>query len=96
MRAIFFLLSVLIGCSDSSKSDDTQSNYECFLTITGTDNATEEVLALVESSYELVCSTENDKNDQMEDNCYISESNYTDDYTSLECDWECIETTTCN
>ena len=96
MRPFFFVALALTACEDLVKSDGSQSSYECFLTVTGTDNENGLQENLVESSYELICATESDKNSQMDDNCNISESNYTEDYTDLSCDWECIETSTCD
>ena len=90
------LLFLLFSCQDIVKYDETQSNYECFLTVEGTELSTGMSEVLVESSYELICSTENDKNTQMDENCSVSESNYTSEYSGLRCDWECIETTSCD
>ena len=97
MKAHPFILLALIGCEDVLKSNTSQANYECFLTIDGIDNSTgAEALEIVDSTNTISCATESEKNEIMNENCVINEAGIEESYSDLSCDWECIEQSSCN
>jgi hypothetical protein len=89
------LFITLLSCELSAEKDpEGPADYDCELTITGSDDiATDQVL--LESSTELSCVFSDEKSEYMEESCSLDMSNYTD-YDDVNCDWTCSVITTCD
>ena len=94
MRVSCFLFLLLSACELSAEKDpEGPADYDCTLTITGSDDIAENQV-LLESMSELSCVTSEEKNEFMEESCALDISNY-DDYNNVACDWSCSVITTC-
>ena len=94
MRIPFLTLFVLSACELSTEKDpEGPADYDCTLTITGSDDIADNQL-LLESTSELSCVTSEEKNEFMEESCALDISNY-DDYNNVLCDWSCSVITIC-
>ena len=94
MRILSLITLFISACELSAEKDpEGPADYDCTLTITGSDDIAENQV-LLESSSELSCVLSEDKNDFMEESCDLDISNY-DDYDNVRCDWSCTVISTC-
>ena len=94
MRIPFLTFLFLSACELSTEKDpEGPADYDCTLTITGSDDIAD-YQVLLESTSELSCVTSEEKNVFMEESCALDISNY-DDYNNVTCDWNCSVITTC-
>ena len=95
MRFPYFLILSLTACELATEKDpDGPADYDCTLTITGSDSIAEDQL-LLESTSELSCILSEEKNEFMEESCALDISNY-DDYNDVTCDWFCSVISVCD
>ena len=95
MRILSITSLFLSACELSAEKDpEGLADYDCILTITGSDDIADNQI-LLESTSELSCILSNDKNEFMEESCALDISNY-DDYDNVSCDWSCSVITTCD
>ena len=94
MRIPSFAILFLSACELVTEKDpEGPADYDCTLTITGSDDIADNQV-LLESTSELSCVLSEEKNDFMEESCALDISNY-DDYDLVSCDWTCSVITTC-
>ena len=89
------IFPLLISCELSSEKDpEGPADYDCTLTITGSDDVEENQL-LMESTSELSCVSSSEKFSLMEESCSLNISNY-DEYSNVQCDWNCTVLQLCS
>lgn len=94
MRFLPVFAIALTACELSTEKDpEGPADYDCTLTITGSDDLADNQ-TLLESTSELTCVTSDEKNEFMEESCALDISNY-DDYENVNCDWSCSVLSTC-
>lgn len=95
MRFFPLYILALSSCELATEKDpEGPADYDCTLTITGSDEIAENQV-LLESSTELSCVSSQEKMEYMEESCDLDVSNY-DDYEDVICDWSCSVITTCD
>lgn len=94
MRNLSLIILFCTACELSTEKDpEGPADYDCTLTITGSDDIAQDQV-LLESTSELSCVLSDEKNEFMEESCALDISNY-DDYDFVSCDWTCSVITTC-
>lgn len=95
MRLFPLYILALSSCELATEKDpEGPADYDCTLSITGSDDIAEDQL-LLESTTELTCVSSIEKTEYMEESCALDVSNY-DDYDNVLCDWNCSVITTCD
>ena len=93
-RFSLYVCIPLFACEPSTEKDpEGPADYNCTLTITGTDDAGINQ-TLIESTSELSCVSSAEKTEFMDESCSLDMSNYSE-YSDVNCDWSCSVLGTC-
>ena len=85
---------IFLACELTEKDPDGPATYSCSRQVTGMDDDGV-VETLLESSSEIDCVLSQEKNDLMEEACSLDQENYVNEYSGVDCSWNCFVVSTC-